>query len=86
MESVLWPYLLEFIVAPQYTEALAGVCKSIAYVAALKRENDDEDYLVDFEREGIGFFILVDATTFLSFVYKWTYQSHPLSLWDFLWC
>jgi len=54
MESVLWPYLLEFIVAPQYTEALAGVCKSIAYVAALKRENDDEDYLVDFEREGFS--------------------------------
>ena len=27
MQTVLWPYLFEFLVKPQYTDALAIVCR-----------------------------------------------------------
>ena len=50
--KVLWPYLLETIVPEIYQEAMGPVCKSIAHIAGLKRERDDDDYIIDFDREG----------------------------------
>eukprot|EP01104_Vermistella_antarctica_P007673 TRINITY_DN1880_c0_g3_i1.p1 TRINITY_DN1880_c0_g3~~TRINITY_DN1880_c0_g3_i1.p1 ORF type:complete len:1673 (+),score=516.54 TRINITY_DN1880_c0_g3_i1:168-5186(+) len=50
IDTVMWPYLLEFIVPQQYTAALPFVCKGLAVVAAAKRERDDEDYYIDFDR------------------------------------
>lgn len=48
MEEVLWPYLLQMIVPVQYTKAISPVCKSLAYLAAKKREEEASDYQIDF--------------------------------------
>ncbi|XP_033117617.1 maestro heat-like repeat-containing protein family member 1 isoform X2 [Anneissia japonica] len=49
MESVLWPYLLEFLIPPQYTTALGPICRNLASLAAKKREEQSFDYMIDFE-------------------------------------
>ena len=51
--QVLWPYLLEFIVPVGYTRSLGIVCRCVADIAAQKRENDAEDYNLDFEELGM---------------------------------
>eukprot|EP01094_Clydonella_sp_ATCC50884_P016628 TRINITY_DN2764_c0_g1_i4.p1 TRINITY_DN2764_c0_g1~~TRINITY_DN2764_c0_g1_i4.p1 ORF type:complete len:993 (-),score=383.24 TRINITY_DN2764_c0_g1_i4:263-3241(-) len=48
MQQVLWPYLFEFLVKPEYTDALAIVCRCIGHLAAAKREEQAPDYLLDF--------------------------------------
>lgn len=50
MHVVLWPYLLETIVIPQYSSAMGIITKCLAHIASLKREQDAEDYLIDFDR------------------------------------
>ena len=50
--QVLWPYLLEMLVPAVYTDALAAVSKSLAYLAAKKREAQDEEYMIDFDKLG----------------------------------
>ena len=52
MEQVLWPYLLEFIIPVQYTEAFGVVCKSLTVLAERKQERQDADFLIDYEDEG----------------------------------
>ena len=52
--QVLWPYLLEFIVPVGYTRSLGIVCRCVADIAAQKRENDAEDYNLDFEELGMS--------------------------------
>jgi hypothetical protein len=49
MHSVLWPYLLEFIGPVQYIEASSILTRSIAAIAGKKREENADDYDVDFE-------------------------------------
>lgn len=49
MQPVLWPYLLEFIVPKQYTEALSTVCKALGTLAEQLREEDDEIFDLDFD-------------------------------------
>ncbi|XP_025115241.1 maestro heat-like repeat-containing protein family member 1 isoform X3 [Pomacea canaliculata] len=49
MESVLWPYLLELVVPEQYTIATGAVCRSLAYLAQKKREENAEDYEINFD-------------------------------------
>ncbi|XP_063951706.1 maestro heat-like repeat-containing protein family member 1 [Lytechinus pictus] len=49
MEEVLWPFLLEFLALPQYTDAMMPFCRNLAYIASKKREAQDEDYMIDFE-------------------------------------
>lgn len=51
MDSILWPFLFEFLVAPKYSEALHVVCRCLAYVAAKKRSENANDYLIDFDIE-----------------------------------
>ncbi|XP_067937977.1 maestro heat-like repeat-containing protein family member 1 [Watersipora subatra] len=51
MEQVLWPYLLEFIIPVQYTDAFSVICKSLTVLAERKRERNDADYLIDYEDE-----------------------------------
>lgn len=50
MVPVLWPYLLETIVPSKYTEAVSIVCKCVAAIAEQKREREDPDYMIDFDR------------------------------------
>ncbi|XP_071092263.1 maestro heat-like repeat-containing protein family member 1 [Haliotis cracherodii] len=51
MEIVLWPYLLELIVPEQYTEAAGALCRSLAYLSIKKREENADDYEIDFETQ-----------------------------------
>eukprot|EP00727_Mastigamoeba_balamuthi_P012392 m51a1_g7776 hypothetical protein (1623) ;mRNA; f:168103-173772 len=50
MERVLWPYLIETLVPPQYTPATSAVCRSLGAIAARKRQADAPDYYIDFDR------------------------------------
>lgn len=50
--QVLWPYLLELVVPEQYTIATGAVCRSLAYLAQKKREENAEDYEINFDVQG----------------------------------
>lgn len=52
--KVLWPYLLEFIVPAEYTEAIGTVCKCLATLGAKLRdadvpEEEDDPYELDYD-------------------------------------
>ncbi|XP_064639982.1 maestro heat-like repeat-containing protein family member 1 isoform X2 [Lineus longissimus] len=51
MEVVLWPYLLECVVPMQYIDAMASISKNIAFLAGKKRDENAEDYMIDFETQ-----------------------------------
>ncbi|KNC53573.1 uncharacterized protein AMSG_01283 [Thecamonas trahens ATCC 50062] len=51
MTDVLWPFLLECIEPAKFTIAAASVCKSLSYLADLKRDAEDDDYYIDFDRQ-----------------------------------
>jgi hypothetical protein len=36
----------------QYTEALSAVTKSLAHLASKKREGEEENYMIDFDKLG----------------------------------
>ena len=46
--QVLWPYLLEFIVPVQYMGAVGIVSRCIADIAKKKREEEADDYELNF--------------------------------------
>lgn len=48
MELVLWPYLLEFIVPAEYTEAIPTVCMCLSSLATKLRNEDKDDYFLDY--------------------------------------
>ncbi|CAB3989713.1 maestro heat-like repeat-containing family member 1, partial [Paramuricea clavata] len=48
MESVLWPYLLEFLVQDEYTNAICALCQNLCYLAGKQRERDSENFTIDF--------------------------------------
>ena len=50
--QVLWPYLLQTILPVQYTRAISPVCKSLAFLASKKREEEASDYQIDFTVQG----------------------------------
>lgn len=52
MLKVLWPYLLELVVPEQYMDAQGVVCKCLAHLATKKREEQAEDYEIDYETQG----------------------------------
>ncbi|ESN96385.1 hypothetical protein HELRODRAFT_189222 [Helobdella robusta] len=49
--NALWPYLFEFLIQSNYTNACGVVCKTISSLANKKLENGDPDYYIDFDRE-----------------------------------
>ncbi|GAM28545.1 hypothetical protein SAMD00019534_117210, partial [Acytostelium subglobosum LB1] len=51
MDAVLWPYLFESITPIEYTGAAAIVAKCIGHIASNKREQEAEDYYIDFDKE-----------------------------------
>ena len=38
----------------QYTDAIGAVCRAIAQIAERKREAKDDDYFIDFDKQGTG--------------------------------
>ncbi|EGC31710.1 hypothetical protein DICPUDRAFT_50034 [Dictyostelium purpureum] len=51
MESVLWPYLFEFLLPDQYTGSIPIVAKCLTYYAQQKKAADSDDYYIDFDKE-----------------------------------
>lgn len=51
---MLWPYLLETLVPEQYSNSVGAVCRSLAHLAQKKREENAEDYEIDFDEQGEG--------------------------------
>ena len=51
--QVLWPYLLEFVVPVQYTGAVGVVSRCIADIGKGKREEEADDYDLNFDELGI---------------------------------
>jgi len=51
MELVLWPYLLEFLIPAEFTEALPTVCKNITTLANRLSEAESDSYDIDFDVE-----------------------------------
>lgn len=49
---MLWPYLLEFLVPVQYTGAVGIVSRCIADIGKVKREEEAEDYELNFDELG----------------------------------
>eukprot|EP01119_Soliformovum_irregulare_P013154 TRINITY_DN3473_c0_g1_i1.p1 TRINITY_DN3473_c0_g1~~TRINITY_DN3473_c0_g1_i1.p1 ORF type:complete len:1648 (+),score=609.13 TRINITY_DN3473_c0_g1_i1:20-4963(+) len=50
VHEVLWPYLFEVLIPPKFSNSLAVVCKCLAWIGSLKREEEAEDYIIDFDR------------------------------------
>ena len=48
--NVFWPYLFEVIIPYQYTDALGIVTKCLGHIASYKREQESNDYIIDFDR------------------------------------
>ena len=53
MDQVLWPFLMEFIVPPAYTNGLSIVCRCVADIATEKRQSNADDYDLNYEELGI---------------------------------
>ncbi len=50
---MLWPYLLEFLVPEEYTNAITAVCQNLCYLAGKQRERDSENFTIDFVELGM---------------------------------
>ena len=51
--QVLWPYLLECLVPEPFTHAMNPLCRCICHLASKKREEQAEDFAIDFDAKGI---------------------------------
>lgn len=49
--KVLWPYLLELIVDPDFNRAAVIIFKVLEHVASVKREEQHPDYLINWEAQ-----------------------------------
>ncbi|GAB1601977.1 maestro heat-like repeat-containing protein family member 1 isoform X2 [Argonauta hians] len=49
MEPVLWPFLLEFVVSEHHFQGIKAICRSLAHLAKKKKEENADDYDIDFE-------------------------------------
>ncbi|XP_067833004.1 maestro heat-like repeat-containing protein family member 1 [Heptranchias perlo] len=53
MEDVLWPFLLEFTTPPQYLNALAPVCRSLAYLGSKKQQANSRGFVLNYEERDL---------------------------------
>jgi hypothetical protein len=51
---VLWPYLFEFLVPIEYTEAIPTLCRCLTFLADKFSEAESDNYDVDFDVGGRG--------------------------------
>ncbi|XP_078286204.1 maestro heat-like repeat-containing protein family member 1 [Rhinoraja longicauda] len=49
VDNVLWPLLLEFIIPARYTNALADVCSSLAYLGSKKQRAGETEFVLNYE-------------------------------------
>lgn len=49
--QVLWPFLLQFIVPPEYTEALPVLCQSLTALGEKFKESGSDSFHIDFDTE-----------------------------------
>jgi hypothetical protein len=49
VEGVLWPHLLEFLLQPEYTAAVAAISKALTVVAGRRLAADGEGLAVAFQ-------------------------------------
>jgi len=50
VETVLWPFLLEYINQEEFTFAVSAVTKSLAVISKKKQINEEADFMVDFSQ------------------------------------
>ncbi|PRP83406.1 hypothetical protein PROFUN_09434 [Planoprotostelium fungivorum] len=50
MHGVLYPFLLEALVNPKYSICVGTICKAVGHIGGVKRESDDSNYFIDFDR------------------------------------
>uniref|UniRef100_A0A8C5QGU4 Maestro heat-like repeat-containing protein family member 1 n=1 Tax=Leptobrachium leishanense TaxID=445787 RepID=A0A8C5QGU4_9ANUR len=48
MTSILWPYLLEFVIPIQFSNALTPLCKSLVQLGQKKQEEGVETFLINY--------------------------------------
>ena len=48
--QVLWPYILEFLVIPEYTTSINVLCQSISHIAGKKRDEAAIDLEIRFDK------------------------------------
>uniref|UniRef100_UPI00398F3C7F maestro heat-like repeat-containing protein family member 1 n=1 Tax=Pristiophorus japonicus TaxID=55135 RepID=UPI00398F3C7F len=53
MEEVLWPFLLEFVIPAQYLNALAPICRSLAYLGAKKQQANSKGFVLNYEERDV---------------------------------
>ncbi|XP_072881908.1 maestro heat-like repeat-containing protein family member 1 [Hemitrygon akajei] len=49
IDNVLWPLLLEFVIPAKYTNALAAVCSSLAYLGSKKQQAEETEFVLNYE-------------------------------------
>ncbi|XP_068953129.1 maestro heat-like repeat-containing protein family member 1 isoform X3 [Petaurus breviceps papuanus] len=49
MNDVLWPYLLEFLIPVQFTNALTPLCKSLMHLAMKRQEEGENSFLIQYD-------------------------------------
>ncbi|XP_055518719.1 maestro heat-like repeat-containing protein family member 1 [Leucoraja erinacea] len=49
IDNVLWPLLLEFVVPARYTNALAAVCSSLAYLGSKKQQAGETEFVLNYD-------------------------------------
>ncbi|CAH2286289.1 maestro heat-like repeat-containing family member 1 isoform X1 [Pelobates cultripes] len=52
MTNILWPYLLEFLVPIQFTNAVTPLCKSLVQLGQKKQEEGVEMFLINYNLNG----------------------------------
>ena len=52
LSQVLWPFLIEFLVPPAYTNALGIVARCVTDIATEKRQNNVDEYDLNYEELG----------------------------------
>ncbi len=50
--QVLWPFLIEFLVPPAYTNSLGIVARCVTDIATEKRQNNVDEYDLNYEELG----------------------------------
>lgn len=54
MEALLWPYSLDYLLAPDMTLAAPAVIKCCAVLAAKKSKEDAKDFIIDYGDFKVG--------------------------------
>ncbi len=51
--QVLWPFLMEFLVPPAYTNAVGIVARCVSDIGSEMRQSNSEEYDINYEEMGM---------------------------------